>query len=328
MKFIFPFINYNDVTYFSNCNKTFLQKIKKINNTKIIYFHPEEHSKVIEERNFFKKIEKTLKKNNSTMELWLGNYHRTDPRTAFVRKNRITIVNWKEYLMFLSYSRYIKYHNKSKYLPIDRLFTCLNHRQRYHRSVLMSKIFQEDLNNDGYISFLRFGTESKRFNEIFNKEIVMDIYDPMWVIKEDYYHKSLINVITETTTDVPDISEKTWYSILHNRPFMILGYKGIHKQLQEMGFLLYDSLIDYSFDNLSNVDDRVNGIIENLKRLKKLNYQEEFDKLIPIIEYNRSVFLKYMTSDNVPDKFFDYYKNYDSLEMQYYSQILKDCGIN
>jgi hypothetical protein len=326
MKFIFPFIDRNDTRKFSVCNNSFLENLQKIKDTKIVFFHPEEHSKVIEEPLFLNKVEKILKNNNSTMELWLGNYY-SQIDTTNNNQNLITVVNWKEYVMLLSYARYIKNHNKFDYLPVDRLFTCLNHRQRYHRSVLMSKIFQEDLNNDGYISFLRAGEDSKQFEHIFNKTIVLDSYDELWVTNNDYYYKSLVNVVTETTTDVPDISEKTWYSILHQRPFMILGYKGIHKQLQDMGFLLYDSLIDYSFDNLVEIDDRAQGIIENLKRLKKLNYQEEFDKLIPIVEYNKSVFLKYMTSDNVPDKFFDYYKNYQDVRLKYYYRTLKDSKV-
>ena len=38
--------------------------------------------------------------------------------------------------------------------------------------------------------------------------------------------------------------------------------------LKEFGFRLYDGLIDYSFDQESNIFDRVDGLVKNLNKLK------------------------------------------------------------
>jgi hypothetical protein len=327
-KFIFPAANPSAKKY-ENIDKNFLKLLKNIKNTKVIFFHPEEHSTNIEgDDNICKKIEKTLRNNNSTLEIWIGNFFDIDDRLGNIDQNLIKIVNWPKYLMLLSYYHYKYKHNDFGHLSVDKLYTCLNRRQNYHRAVLMRELFENNLENDGYISYLTYDFDPfKLFKKIFSKKIVLDTSGlKTWPPYGDFYHKSLINVVTETTTDVPDISEKTWFSILHKRPFVILGYPGIHKKLKEMGFLLYDSIIDYSFDDNDDLDFRINAIINNLIKLKNCNYQEEFDKLRPMLEHNHTVFLKHIADESVvPKLFFEYCDKFKSRGISQYDQIIKSC---
>jgi hypothetical protein len=328
-KFIFPAANTRHTQYKHGVDKTFLNMLKETVNSKIVFFSPEEHSTNAENnKNLCKKIEKILKNNNCTLEIWIGNYIKNDQRMSIIDQNLIQIINWPSYLMMLSYQRYKSNHTNYKYLPIDKLYTCLNRRQNYHRSLLMREIFKNNLENDGYISFLTHNNSSM-FNHLFSKKIILDIDElQTWAAPGDYYHKSLINVITETTTDVPDISEKTWFSILHKRPFVILGYPGIHKKLKDMGFMLFNSIIDYSFDEITDVDLRITAIINNLKNLKNCNYQEEFTKLLPMLEHNYVTFLKHISNkNNIPDLFFNYYTDSSIISpMIHYKRVIQECN--
>jgi hypothetical protein len=330
-KFIFPTLTHGHRKYMV-IDKQFLKLLKETKDTKIVHFLPEEHSTGIEynipeniER-MCKKIENLLRKNNCTLECWIGNFIENDQRLHYIDQNLIKIVNWPEYLMMLSYYRYIHDHKDPEYLPVDKLYTCLNRRQNYHRSLLMREIFENNIENYGYISFLRHDRNESAscvYNKLFSKKIVLDVNSSRtWAPPGEYYHKSLINVVTETSTDIPDISEKTWYSILHKRPFIVLGYPGIHKKLREMGFMLFDSIIDYSFDEIDDVDFKVNAIINNLKRLKDCNYQQEFNKLIPILEHNRLIFLKHISNkDNFLDLSF-----FKCRSIGFYKKVIEECA--
>jgi hypothetical protein len=329
-KFIFPAANSRHAQYKHGVDKNFLKMLKETTNTKIVFFQPEEHSTNAEgDEKLCKKIEKTLKNNNCTLEIWVGNLIKNDRRMNIIDKSAITIVNWPEYLMMESYQRYKHNHKDYGYLPIDKLYTCLNRRQNYHRATLMREIFKNNLENLGYISYLTYDYDpSEMFKKIFSKKIILDIEGTQtWAAPGDYYHKSLINVITETTPDVPDISEKTWFSILHKRPFVILGYPGIHKKLREMGFILFDSIIDYSFDEIENVDLRINAIINNLTRLKNCDYQKEFDRLVPVLEHNRSIFLNHISNKkNIPDLFTEYCNNFKTRNFLFYQNVIQTCN--
>jgi hypothetical protein len=334
-KFIFPATTSEHKKYMV-VDKQFLIMLKETKDTKIVHFQPEEHSAGIEYNSpetmekMCKKIENLLRKNNCTLEFWIGNFIENDQRLHYIDQNLIKIINWPEYLMMLSYHNYTQHHKDPEYLPVDKLYTCLNRRQNYHRSLLMREIFENNIENYGYISFLRHTnnkSDSTRNTQLFSKKIVLDIgrsggSSQTWAPPGEYYHKSLINVITETSTCIPDISEKTWFSILHKRPFMVLGYTGIHKKLREMGFILFDSIIDYSFDEIDNDDFKVNAIIDNLKRLKDCDYQKEFNKLIPILEHNRLVFLKHISNkDNFPDLSF-----FNGSWIQQYKRVMQECA--
>lgn len=330
-KFIFPGAVLAHKKY-AIIDKQFIKILKETKDTKIVHFQPEEHSTGIEYNipenieKMCRKIENLLRKNNCTLECWIGNFIENDQRLHYIDQNLIKVINWPEYLMMLSYYRYTHHHNNPGYLPIDKLYTCLNRKQNYHRSLLMREIFENNIKKYGYISFLRRDANPSKlciYNKLFSKKIVLDITGPQsWAPPGEYYHKSLINVITETTTSVPDISEKTWFSILHKRPFIVLGYPGIHKKLREMGFILFDSIIDYSFDEIDDIDLRVNAIIKNLTRLKDCNYQEEFYKLVPILEHNRLVFLKHITNkDNFRDL-----SSFNSNGTLDYKVVMQECA--
>jgi hypothetical protein len=329
-KFIFPAANIRHAQYKHGVDKNFLKMLKETTDTKIVFFQPEEHSTYAEgDEKLCKKIEKTLKNNNCTLEIWIGNFVKNDQRMNIIDQDLIKIINWPEYLMMESYQRYKHTHKDFGYLPIDKLYTCLNRRQNYHRATIMREIFKNNLENFGYISYLTYDADpSKIFKKIFSKKIILDITGTKtWPAPGNYYHKSLINVITETTTDVLDISEKTWFSILHKRPFVILGHPGIHKKLKEMGFIMFDSIIDYNFDEINDVDLRINAIIDNLKNLKECNYQEEFNKLSPILEHNYVTFLKHVSNkNNIPDLFFEYYNDSSIMSlMTHYKRVIQEC---
>jgi hypothetical protein len=101
-------------------------------------------------------------------------------------------------------------------------------------------------------------------------------------------HKnSFCQLVIETDSNIPFITEKTAVPLYHMKPFLIAGCKGFHKILQRMGFELYTEIFDYSFDSIDNIEDRCEAIVQNFARINFLSlselsriYQKLYDKLL------------------------------------------------
>jgi hypothetical protein len=100
-----------------------------------------------------------------------------------------------------------------------------------------------------------------------------EILDSYRTFPEEF-NTTLLSVVAESTTSTVFITEKTWTPILFEKPFLVLGGKGFHATLKNLGFQLYDELFDYSFDQFNTESERIDGIISNLKNLvgKDYNY--------------------------------------------------------
>jgi hypothetical protein len=119
-----------------------------------------------------------------------------------------------------------------------------------------------------------------------------------------HYGKTLFNVVTETSFDNNNLSftEKTFKPIANCHPFLIVGDYNINKELKNLGYSLYDDLIDYSFDSVFDNDERMNAVFSEIKRIHSLGsnyiidwYKNNVDK----IKSNRDVFFNYETLNSM-----------------------------
>lgn len=309
-KFLFPWKRPNDCAFFNN-----LDNLRELHDTTIVYFHPEEHSKIIEDPVLLLKIQKILKRNNCILELWLGNFEDNDSRLEKlgINKKLIDIVNWPMFLMNQSYFSFKKRPLLlSESSPIKYLFLCLNRRQGYHKCMMIDEIFKRKLQKRAKISWLERGQYSidydfKHFNKtllILDTTYQFDIFNKN---REKLYSDCLIDLVVETSVDIKDISEKTWFGILHKRPTLILGHTGIHQNLKNLGFELYDELFDYAFDIEQDLFTKIQLILNNLEKHKTQDYNDVYSQLTTKLNNNVAV-MENIVHDvsNIPEKFFYY----------------------
>lgn len=311
-KFLFPWHRQNDSVFFKN-----LDNLRELYNTTIVYFHPEEHSKLIGEPRLLLKIQKILKKNNCILELWLGNFEDNNKRLELLNVDQmlINIVNWPTFLINLSYQSF-KSHQPLRTVNIDNLFLCLNRRVETHKCIIIDEIFRRNLQELGKISWLKRDSNINSYNfKYFNNQLLT--LDNNYNYNFDYikltrgllYENCLIDLVVETSVDIKDISEKTWFSILYKRPWLIFGHTGLHQTLKDMGFELYEELFDYGFDTESNLLTKIQMILDNIEKYKTENYNTMYKQLMPKLNRNIDV-LKSIVHDTstVPNKLF-YYTN-------------------
>jgi len=112
------------------------------------------------------------------------------------------------------------------------------------------------------------------------------------------FSKTLFRLSPETYIErileednIPWVTEKTWITILNNHPFVLPGETGILKYLQDKGFRTFNKYLPVdNYDELCNVEDKLNSYITNVKYL--LDNNEHNEHIREDIEYNFHVFKK------------------------------------
>lgn len=188
-----------------------------------------------------------------------------------------------------------------------KLFNCLNKRDRNHRAWFYTKLYQNNLLDDGLINMNTFSRGHYMDGESISPEMIRQVNTtlPSWIdepnniyndshyirrFKYDVCLNSFISVISEAhfaeSSNTLFISEKTFKIIASRHPFIILGNKGTLQKLRDLGYKTFDGFIDESYDTLPTFE-RMDAIIVALKKLKKeKNLLKWYKRLQPVLNYN------------------------------------------
>jgi hypothetical protein len=191
----------------------------------------------------------------------------------------------------------------SRNIPIKYPFISMNKAPKIHRAIMMDMLAKHDVIDKGVVIW-RETTESYPF-KYWNQEIMLRDQLDRFVSQERLpleYAMSFMQLVPETSEILFGLSEKTAMPLFFNKPFLVAGCMGFHKQLQELGFKLYDELFDYTFDSEPDIDIRYDLIAQNINRytdktpgqLKEL-YNSVFEKCV----YNKKIALKLATQSSL-----------------------------
>ena len=132
-----------------------------------------------------------------------------------------------------------------------------------------------------------------------NFEITTDILEP----------GTFMSIVSESTENLFFVTEKTFRSLLIGQIFYCIGGKGQNLKLKELGFQLYDEIFDYSLDLENNIEQRVDGVIMNIKKLIGADLYSLYNKVLPKIEYNQKLCFEYLRNDPfIPEKIVSSFK--------------------
>ena len=222
----------------------------------------------------------------------------------------IRLVNGKPYIQ--NSNNNLNIHNLQvglDYSP-DYTFISMNGVPKVHRCILQDFLAKHDILQYGKYSWRNIRNEGHWYNFKYWKEekTFLDQEDPNQLYHQEIlpisYKNCLIQIVPETHEDRFFLTEKTAMPLFFNKPFIVAGNKGFHKTLQSLGFVLYDEIFDYSFDEIDDINIRYEMIVENVKPLTNLShgekvnlYKKVFDKCV----YNKKVALKHaLNTDSFP----------------------------
>lgn len=195
--------------------------------------------------------------------------------------------NWAERLCLGNKNQY----QNQTYNQFIYPFITLNNKPHDHRCAMIDMLAKYNLLDKGIVTWNKtpHSNDSYPFKYYDNSFRGLDDdfvtkLDSFLICKE--YHQSFLHVIGEATTTVPFITEKTVLPILFKKPFITLADKNFSNNLRNLGFELFDEIIDYNYDNIDNLEERAEHMVQNIVPLLTENYNHLYDKLYPKLEHN------------------------------------------
>lgn len=314
----------------------FLNVLNGYNNTEFLFWFPQEFiSKPFNLYNPLDKnkdildLEMSFFQNQNRMSVLYGGMDGCDvyERLKLYGVQNLDFIYWPTFLLhYTKYNMEEKLNRKIEDIDIDtdfrNLFIFLNNKPKKHRAMVLDLLVKNKILDRGIFSWrekLNWWSENYEF-KFWNEQIVdIDIeqkqyykYEYDFITDKVLNFKCFINIIGESINfnDSLFITEKTYKSILTSQPFICIGSQYQNMSLKLLGFELYDEIFDYTFDTDLNLENRVHGVLNNIKPLIDKDYKILYNKIKDKVKFNKQRALDLIHKDiYIPKKLIDLYKN-------------------
>lgn len=136
-----------------------------------------------------------------------------------------------------------------------------------------------------------------------------DIY-----LNADPYIDTYFSLVTETVFEYPYSfrTEKTWKPIAMGHPTIFAANYGYYKDFHNLGFRTWGHLIDESFDQIENVQDRVVRIAEVVNDLCQQDLPAFLQAAEEVCKYNQQHLaeMRVRVRQEFPNRFFQFIRPY------------------
>lgn len=251
--------------------------------------------------------------------------------------NNFKFIFWPTYLLHFAYYNIISVFGNDYIIKKDfnKLYLNLNNKPHFHRQMVMDYLCKYDLFNYGINTWNEMPHPSNTFDfKCWNMKIqklddMVDYeehgktkggYNARFYLTRDILETGcLINLVGETFCREHEnaliyYTEKTFKNYFTEQPFIVIGSMNQSKNTAKYGFVLYDEIFDYSFDNEPLRLYRIKDILINLLMLKDKNYNELYSTIDEKVQYNKKRALEIIHDDPyVPEEFITIYKKYKSV---------------
>ena len=285
----------------------FINNIKinsNISRIVILAQHEWEYTKFVSSKTAFEEIIDI--KNNLPIDIITG-CHLSSPlshNTNNPRYKNITLHYWPTFWMSC-FSRY----DKDRHIangPIDKLFCLLNGNAHYHRCRTMDLLCRDNLLDKGYVSWYDFnfpaGYTFKHWNPT---KLTLDTFNNasnLFTVPPEF-GRAFVNLVSESNMTPYFLTEKTTKPLYYKKPFLVVSKEGFHtKFLTEFGFKLYDEIFDYSFDLIADQDERIEAVVQEIKRFENHSnsqLQELTTQIENKLEFNQKHLMSLMYDVNI-----------------------------
>jgi hypothetical protein len=197
-------------------------------------------------------------------------------------------------------------------------FLCLNGRSRPHRVQMLNELEQRNLldsalwtNLDSHLHPVRLlprEYEVERYTPNINTDtrfVKHELFNNEWgeiYIRPEPYIDTYFSVVSETIFDYhyTFITEKTAKPLAIGHPFVTFSNVNFYRDLHNLGFKTFGSIIDESFDSIHLSSDRFQRIIQVVEELCQGNLVDFLSAAEPICKYNQQHLQQY-SADQLAD---------------------------
>jgi hypothetical protein len=116
----------------------------------------------------------------------------------------------------------------------------------------------------------------------------------------EFFDNAWCNIVMESQFDVDQsngvfLTEKTFKPIKHGQLFFVAGAAGSLRALRDLGYRTFDSVLDNSYDSISNHTQRWMALRDAIVAAQSC-LPELFEKARSDIEYNQHLFSQLKTA--------------------------------
>jgi hypothetical protein len=128
------------------------------------------------------------------------------------------------------------------------------------------------------------------------------------------YIDSYFSLVTETVFDYPYSfrTEKIWKPIAMGHPWIAVANAGYYRDMHRLGFKTFGHLIDETFDQIEDSQQRIDRIVQVVKDLCAQNLDEFLAAAENICKYNQQHLadMRQQVRKEFPERFFQFIKKY------------------
>ncbi len=312
--------------------------LKNIQNESVYYFCPTEPVPFLTPDSVMQ-IDKICRQNNNHFFIVHSNLfddlvEHYEPTTHVHFVNNILLNIGRAYNESLQYIKHDVEYN------FDKAYINLNNKGRYNRYLLIDEIHKRGIQDAGYNSWKSRQDSNDPFDFDIPYELKyfegnkLSLDNNINYLDEKINAAGLVNVCTqyyEYFFDVRNISEKTMYALMTEKPLLVLGAQYNNTIYTDYGFELYTELFDYAFDSEESLEDRVTGLVDNLQNLRGRNYNKLYSSVKDKAVHNKQQFInlvKKELNDNVDEIILDIMRKDSNhpdmiLHQRYYNGLIQ-----
>ncbi len=179
------------------------------------------------------------------------------------------------------------YHEQER----SKKFTALVRTHKEWRAYTMARLWSKGLHEQGYFSYNNQITVEEDVNPIDTSNLGSLKHHTEFFLKLAPFHCDLLTpdehvdmkytvglhhsdayfnfVIESELTGPVRLTEKVFKAIKNCQPFVIAGACGSIKQLREMGYRTFDTVIDHSYDTIEDPTERWEAVCTEMCRIAK-----------------------------------------------------------
>ena len=299
------------IDWFSLMDKKLISKLKK-RNIKILFYYSEGDNPFV--------IDEHLAEQCTTHDIPREQVLFVSANTAAKELPHFFYIADDELLFRFRNSKVppVEYHENDR----DKKFTALVRMHKYWRANIMATLWQQRLDTDGYFAY---GNETTANETEDDNPIEVDRYSGLrqrtrtfisslpftadtlsnaehndhTIAVNEHFSNSCINIVIESHMDVDQsggvlLTEKTFKPIKNAQPFVIFGAKGSLQTLRELGYRVFDDVLDNRYDEIENTTERYNALITQVTQLldnPNFVLKEFYKKCKDDLIHNQKLFL-------------------------------------
>lgn len=215
-------------------------------------------------------------------------------------------------------------------------FLFLNGRRRHHRKYLLKHLLDNGLLDQALwsnldhqseipVHFLPNKYEVDRYRNQLDQTLTLDrdlaakhhLFRHEWgevYINVDACIDSYFSLVTETVFDYPYSfrTEKIWKPVAMGHPWIVASNQGYYRDMHDLGFQTFGHVIDESFDQIENNQDRLNRIGQVVEDLCQQDLVSFLKECYNVCKYNQQHLaeMRIKVRQDFPEQFHQFVKKY------------------